>query len=100
MKPDDRRAAEASARALTSTLERIEAHWIAQGVPIADHLAPGLTDEEIDDLLGSTRIELNEVIRAIFRWHNGATANDPDLGRDGLDAALPDGKRFYPWRTC
>jgi cell wall assembly regulator SMI1 len=110
--PEDRRAvrarpqAEASARAFTSTLKRIEAHWITQRVPIADHLAPGLTDEEIDDLLESTGVELNEVVRAIFRWHNGATANDPDLGRAAPDAELPNGKRFYPlahllnyWRT-
>jgi len=76
------------ARQLTTTLERIEIQWSRQDVPIARHLSPGLTNQQIDEIMAPTGIRLNEVHRALFRWHDGAMSNDPDLSRDSRDTAL------------
>jgi hypothetical protein len=88
--------AERMARNLDGVLRRVEEHWVAQGVPIARHLAPGLSDGEIDELLMPAGLELNEVNRALFRWHDGATANGADLGEESRDAAVMGWMQFRP----
>ena len=69
---------------LPDLLRRLEDHWIHLDVPLARRAAPGLSDQEIDDLLAPTGFELPEEMRIWWRWHNGMT--EPDV-RD-LDATV------------
>jgi len=49
-----------------------------QGAPVADRLRPGLSDVEIDEVLGPLGIDLPEEARVWWKWHDGA---DPDGDR-------------------
>src|SRR5690349_22836896 len=69
-------------------MQRIEVLWAEQNVPIAEHLSPGLTDLQIDEIMAPTGIRLNEVHRALFRWHDGAVDNDPDFSPISRDTVL------------
>jgi hypothetical protein len=51
------------------------------GAPVADALAPGLTDAEIDELLAPLGIDLPEEARRWWRWHNGTDPHAPLASR-------------------
>jgi hypothetical protein len=53
-------------------LNRLEAAWRAQGAPIADDLAPGLTETEIDSRLPAD-LRLPAAARRWWGWHDGTT---------------------------
>jgi hypothetical protein len=53
-------------------LDRLEAAWRAQGAPIADYLAPGLTETEIDSLIPAD-LTLPAAARRWWGWHDGTT---------------------------
>lgn len=53
-------------------LEELEQRWRDRGLPILDQLRPGLTDDEIDDLMAPLGLELPEEARVWWRWHDGA----------------------------
>lgn len=85
-------------QAVRRALEGIEAAWRRQGAPIAAHLAPGLSDQEIDALLQPSGITLPETARELFRWHDGAGLGEPHpwYGR-----AVGAGHwRFQPLHEC
>jgi hypothetical protein len=54
-------------------LIRLEAAWRAQGAPIADHLAPGLTEAEINSRIPAD-LPMPAVARRWWGWHDGTTA--------------------------
>jgi hypothetical protein len=88
-----------AAAELRNTLERLEAHWRTQGAPIADHLAPGATEEEIASLEARAGIVLPDVARELFQWHDGATANGADITSGSSDTFFGPGTwRFLSLR--
>jgi hypothetical protein len=92
-----RAEADRTARDLDAVLQRVESHWAAQGVPVARHLAPGLSDGEIDELLAAAGpgLELDEASRALYRWHDGA-----GLADGALDASMPGRLHFRSLREA
>jgi hypothetical protein len=71
-------------------LQRLEAAWRAQGALIADALAPGLTDAEIDHLTAAG-LQLPAEARLWWGWHNGATgttSQSDDIGHDVIIYSL------------
>jgi hypothetical protein len=84
--------------AVRRALHGIEDAWCRQGAPITAHLAPGLTNREIDTILRPIGITLPEAAREVFRWHDGAGLGEPHpwFGR-----ALGFGNwRFQPLQQC
>jgi hypothetical protein len=53
-------------------LTRLETAWRAQGAPIADDLAPGLTETEIDSRIPAD-LTLPAAARRWWGWHDGTT---------------------------
>jgi cell wall assembly regulator SMI1 len=47
--------------------------WRAQNAPVVNHLAPGLTADEIDALEREHGVELPGELRDWWGWHDGAT---------------------------
>jgi cell wall assembly regulator SMI1 len=56
-------------------LEGLAARWRAQGMPIADALRPGLSDDEIDRLTAPLGLTLPREARTWWGWHDGAEFN-------------------------
>ena len=56
-----------SADALTQALDQI-------GHPLPSMLQPGLSDDQIDDLVRPTGLELPNEMRALWKWANGVAA--------------------------
>lgn len=56
---------------LRDLLQSLELHWQRAGAPVANRLAPGLSDEEIDRLTAPLGLRLPADARALFAWHNG-----------------------------
>jgi hypothetical protein len=54
-------------------LERLLSAWREQGAPIADRLVPGLSDQEMDDLMAPTGLRLPAEARCWWGWHDGIT---------------------------
>src|SRR4051812_25385178 len=57
---------------LHELLDRLEAAWRRNRAPIADSLAPGLLDDQLDELsqeIGVLPLELREW----WGWHNGVS---------------------------
>ncbi|WP_433792049.1 SMI1/KNR4 family protein [Actinoplanes sp. CA-252034] len=52
-------------------LARLEAAWRSQGSPIADELAPGLTDARRAELEAETGLVLPGELRRWWGWHDG-----------------------------
>jgi cell wall assembly regulator SMI1 len=72
-------------------LNELEAAWRAAGAQIADVLAPGLSDERIDELMAPTGRRLPQEARRWWGWHNGVTEKAPygwDIGRQVLFLSL------------
>jgi cell wall assembly regulator SMI1 len=78
-----------------SLLERLEASWRKEGAEIADALAPGLTESEIDGLVEPLGLRLPKEARLWWGWHNGVTVETargwdigPDIGFFSLAQAV------------
>ncbi len=52
-------------------LETLEARWRDRGLPIADHMAPGLTDAALDAVASEFSLGLPEELRTWWGWHDG-----------------------------
>jgi cell wall assembly regulator SMI1 len=61
-------------------LVRLQAAWRAQGAPIADSLAPGLSDSELDAATTEAGLDLPGDLRRWWGWHNGAVDGVDSLG--------------------
>lgn len=61
----------------TALLNAFEARLREAGSRIVDAWAPGLTDGQIDELLGPLGIDLPEEARVWWRWHDGVVVTDP-----------------------
>jgi cell wall assembly regulator SMI1 len=57
--------------------DRLAALWRAQGAPIAQHLAPGLTSAELDGYERSSGLTLPAELRQWWGWHNGVNRAVP-----------------------
>lgn len=64
-------------------LDRLEGVLHSLGAPVAELFRPGLTDEQIDDLMAPTGLTLPDELRIWWRWHDGANeaASDQEEGR-------------------
>lgn len=62
-------------------LARFEDRLRSAGGLVVDALAPGLSDEQIDELLLPAGIDLPEEARVWWRWRDGARPDSPELGR-------------------
>jgi cell wall assembly regulator SMI1 len=76
-------------------LGRLEAAWRERGALIADHLAPGLTDDEMRRLVEPLGIGLPLEARRWWGWHDGVTTTaarahyiGPDFGILSLGEAV------------
>lgn len=67
---------------LVDLLTALEEEWRRQGAPIADLLAPGLTDQDIDALVDPVGLRLPQELRVWWRWHDGL-AHVPDAWPEG-----------------
>ena len=54
-------------------LELLADHWRRQGAPIAESLRPGLTENEMEELLGPLGLRLPREARMWWGWHDGAS---------------------------
>jgi hypothetical protein len=79
-------------------LEGLERHWRRQRMPIADRLRPGLSDDEIDELVGPLGLRLPNEPRRWWRWHDGAYA----WGEGGpiWQVSMLPGRAFVPLRAA
>lgn len=64
---------------LEQKLTRLEAAWVRQGAPIVDFLAPGLSEDELDQWERETGMRLPPELRVWWAWHDGA-ADQPPAG--------------------
>lgn len=62
-------------------LDRFESALRDIGARVVDHLAPGLDDARIDELLVPRDIDLPEEARVWWRWHNGVLPDAPPEAR-------------------
>ncbi len=74
-------------------LHRFEARLRTAGSLIVDAWAPGLTDEQIDDLLLPLGIDLPEEARVWWRWHDGILIED-----DAKATEISPGRTHLPLR--
>jgi hypothetical protein len=58
-------------------LAAFEARLRHVGAAVVEHLAPGLDDERIDELLEPVAIDLPAEARTWWRWHNGTLRSAP-----------------------
>jgi len=63
---------------LAELLEKLEAQWQRHGAGIADALAPGLPQDQLDELMAPLGLTLPVELRAWWGWHNGTTADPND----------------------
>jgi cell wall assembly regulator SMI1 len=64
-------------------LEELEACWRAQHAPVADHLAPGLSVDEIGATIAPLGLELPVEALTWWGWHDGTVdlpGASPDVG--------------------
>jgi hypothetical protein len=57
-------------------LDRFEGVLRAHRIGIVEAWAPGLSDDEIDELIAPTDLLLPDEVRAWWRWHNGVVTPD------------------------
>jgi cell wall assembly regulator SMI1 len=63
-------------------LDRLERVWRRLDSPLVDLLRPGLSDEQIDELMAPTGLTLPDELRLWWGWHDGApTTSDQEEGR-------------------
>jgi cell wall assembly regulator SMI1 len=65
-------------------LEALDQQWRRQGAPIAASLRPGLSDAEMEAIVGPLGVMLPAEARVWWGWHDGTSAmtNDYALGLD------------------
>jgi hypothetical protein len=80
------------------SLNRLASAWAAQGAPIADQLADGLTDQEIDALMAPLGLRLPAEARMWWGWHDGV----PWRPSGGVtpERALGHGLQYLPLRDA
>jgi cell wall assembly regulator SMI1 len=62
-------------------LERLEALWAEQRVPLVEHLRRGLADKEIETQLQSLGLRLPSEAALWWGWHDGVPSGQPrDMG--------------------
>lgn len=66
---------------LAELLEQLEAQWHRHGAGIAGVLAPGLSEDQIGELMAPLGLTLPVELRAWWGWHNGTTAAPDDDAR-------------------
>ena len=54
-------------------LERLERHWRRLRSPLSQIALPGLSDDQIDELIAPTGLALPTELRVWWRWRNGTT---------------------------
>lgn len=59
------------ATSLPDLLRHVEQIWRAQSAPVALHLAPGATREQLDLFESTTGLPLSTELRQWWSWHNG-----------------------------
>ena len=58
-------------------LTRFESLLRSRNVKIVDAWAPGLSDAQIDDIIGPAGLQMPEEVRVWWRWHNGVRPGSP-----------------------
>lgn len=56
----------------STALSQILSEFEQLDIPINNHWQPGLSDTEIDEIIGDRSIKLTQGLRMYFRWRNGA----------------------------
>lgn len=79
-------------------LARLEAAWTAQSAPIVDHLAPGLTDDEMSEIVSPLRLRLPLEARAWWGWHDGVPWRGD--GEATPERGLGPGLEYMPLRDA
>jgi cell wall assembly regulator SMI1 len=62
-------------------LEEFEDRLRSQGAPIVDVLRPGLTDDEMQQLVGPLGLRLPREARCWWAWHDGTVVGAPMIAR-------------------
>ncbi|WP_445152677.1 SMI1/KNR4 family protein [Baekduia sp. Peel2402] len=72
-------------------LAALEQRWREQGAQTPDHMEPGLTDEQIDEITAPLGFPLPDELRTLYRWHNGSGRYEMAWLRAlwALDTAVP-----------
>ena len=58
-------------------LARFDSLLRSRHVKIVEAWAPGLSDAQIDDIIGPTGLQMPEEVRVWWRWHNGVRPGYP-----------------------
>jgi len=58
-------------------LARLEVDLRAKSIPLIETMAPGLTDAQIDEIIGPADLRLPDEARAWWRWHDGPGPSTP-----------------------
>jgi hypothetical protein len=82
----------ASASQLHQSLLRLEHIWVEQGMPVVDHLAPGISPAELAAQLEPVGLQPPDELCTWYGWHNGLSESAMGLPRrhaEILPAGLP-----------
>ena len=60
---------------LTQALERIKNHHLEHNHKLVENLKPGLTREQIDELIKDLPFPFPEELYELYQWHNGMKGN-------------------------
>jgi cell wall assembly regulator SMI1 len=81
-----------------ATLERLEGLLIRHRPDVVDALAPGLSDERMDELAASIDLTLGHEPRGWWGWHDGSlTYILPGLGHLSLEEAIAEYTERRRW---
>src|SRR6476619_7474767 len=61
---------------LQELLGRLGEHWNRLGSPLREAAQPGLLDDELDEIMRPTGVQLPEELLEWWRWHNGTSFRD------------------------
>ncbi len=90
--------------ALIAQLERLRSVWVERGIPILQHLQPGLSDEVINEQMSALGLHVPEELRTWFGWHNGVAAEVPQYaaqpGPSVRYCSLSEAANFYNVRRA
>jgi hypothetical protein len=82
----------AVAPGLHRMLRRLEGIWAEQGMPVVDHLAPGISPDELVARLAPLGLEPPHELSTWFEWHNGLAEDAMSVPRrhaEIVPAGLP-----------
>jgi len=82
---------------LEELLPRLEQLWAQLGAPIADQLAPGLTEAELSARERAAGLSLPAELRIWWGWHDGVRRLQPGtrLGLESLVCAPPSLEQLF-----